>query len=73
MQSRAAVALTPRLAATLRLDMPAADSLSTSRTLRMGNLGPGIPRSLVEKSKAMPIRGSPNGLLHPHPQLVAIP
>src|SRR5215813_4435216 len=45
MQSRAAVALIPRLAAILRLDMPAADSLSTSRTLRMGNLGSGIPRS----------------------------
>src|SRR5262249_51299470 len=45
MQSRAAVALIPRLAAILRLDRPAADSLSTSRTLRMGNLGSGIPRS----------------------------
>src|ERR1700746_195990 len=42
MHSPAAVALTPRLAAILRLDMPAADSLSTSRILRMGNLGPGI-------------------------------
>jgi hypothetical protein len=42
MQSRAAVALTPRLAPILRLDMPAADSLSTSRILRMGNPGPGI-------------------------------
>ena len=38
----AAVALTPRLTAIWRLDMPAADSLSTSRILRMGNLGPGI-------------------------------
>jgi hypothetical protein len=28
-----ALALTPRLAAILRLDMPAADSLSTSRTM----------------------------------------
>jgi hypothetical protein len=38
MQSRAAVALSPRLAAILRLDMPAADSLSTSWTLRMGRV-----------------------------------
>ena len=48
---------TPRLAAILRLDMPAADSLSTSRILRMGNLGPGLPRSLWKRSEAMPIRG----------------
>ena len=68
MQSPAAVALTPRLAAILRLDMPAADSLSTSRILRMGNLGPGMPRSLWKRSEAMPIRGSPNGARHPRPQ-----
>jgi len=59
---------TPRLAAILRLDMPAADSLSTSRILRMGNLGPGLPRSLWKRSEAMPIRGSPNGARHPRPQ-----
>ena len=51
MQSRAAVALTPRLAAIVRLDMPAADSLSTSRILRIGNLGPGMPRSLWKGEK----------------------
>jgi hypothetical protein len=39
------------VAAILRLDMPAADSLSTSRTLRMGNLGSGIPRSLWKGAK----------------------
>src|SRR6185369_13220933 len=52
MHSPAAVALTPRLAAILRLDMPAADSLSTSRILRMGNLGPGIAPLLVEKERS---------------------
>ena len=68
MQSPAAVALTPRLAAILRLDMPAADSLSTSRILRMGNLAPGIVSLPVERSEAMPIRGSPNGVRHTRPQ-----
>src|SRR5215471_6204081 len=36
------VAPIDRLAAILRLDMPAAVSPSTSRMLRMGNLAPGI-------------------------------
>jgi hypothetical protein len=40
MQSLAAVALTPRLAAILRLDMPAADS--PQHVARIGNLGPGM-------------------------------
>ena len=52
----------------LRFDMPAADSLSTSRILRMGNLGPGMPRSLRKRSEAMPIRGSPNRARHTRPQ-----
>src|SRR6202035_1392633 len=68
MQPPAAVALTPRLAAILRLDMPAADSLSTSWILRMGNLGPGIAPLPVQKERVMPIRGSPNGARHPRPQ-----
>src|SRR5262249_32919500 len=68
MQSRAAVALTPRLTAIWRLDMPAADSLSTSRILRTGNLGPGIAPLPMERSETMPIRGSPNGARHPRPQ-----
>jgi hypothetical protein len=51
MHSPAAVALTQRLAAIFRLDMPAADSLSTSRMLRMGNLGPGMPRSRGKEAK----------------------
>src|SRR5215475_3140668 len=71
MHSPAAVALTPRLAAILRLDMPAADSLSTSLILCMGNLGPGMPRSLWKRSEAMPIRRSPNGARHPRPQAIA--
>src|SRR5262249_36213455 len=62
MHSPAAVALTPRAAAILRLDMPAADSLSRSRILRMGNLGPGIGALLLWKgAKPMLIRGLPNG------------
>src|SRR5215831_2216268 len=65
MHSPAAVALTPRLLAILRLDMPAAHGLSRSRILRMGNLGPGMPCSLWKRSEAMPIRGSPNGARHP--------
>src|ERR1700758_3570238 len=68
MHSRAAVALTPRLTAIWRLDMPAEDSLSTSRILRTGNLGPGIAPLPMERSEAMPIRGSPNGARHPRPQ-----
>src|ERR1700730_3697339 len=68
MHSPAAVALTPRLAAILRLDMPAADSLSTSWILRMGNLGLGIAPLPVEKERVMPIRGSPDGACHPRPQ-----
>jgi hypothetical protein len=45
MQSPAAVTPIDRLAAILRLDMPPARSLSTSRILRMGNLCPGMPCS----------------------------
>src|SRR5215831_15326977 len=73
MHSPAAVALIPRAAAILRLDMPAADSLSRSRILRMGNLGPGIGALLLWKgAKPMLIRGLPNGARHTHPQVVAI-
>src|SRR5262245_60722161 len=50
-QSMTVVAPIDRLAAILRLDMPAAVSRSTSRTLRMGNLAPGIgPFPPVEKA-----------------------
>jgi hypothetical protein len=35
----------------LRLDMPAAVSRSMSRILRMGNLAPGMPRSLLKRSQ----------------------
>jgi hypothetical protein len=68
MQSPAAVALTPRLAAILRLDMPAADSLSTSRILGMGTLGPGIAPLPVEKEQSHADSRSPNGARHPRPQ-----
>src|SRR5579872_3631375 len=52
MHSPAAVALHPRLAKILRWDMPAADGLSTSWILRMGNLGPGIAPLPVEKERS---------------------
>ena len=52
MQSRAAVALTPRLTTIWRLDTPAADSLSPSRIVRTGNLGPGIAPLPVEKERS---------------------
>src|SRR5215472_4232177 len=69
MHSPAAVALTPRAAAILRLDMPAADSLSRSRILRMGNLGPGIGALLLWKgAKPMLIRGLPNGARPSRPE-----
>ena len=44
------VAPIDRLNAILRLDMPAAVSRSTSRILRMGNLAPGMSRSLFKRS-----------------------
>src|SRR5262249_39393722 len=60
------VAPIDRLAAILRLDMPAAVNRSTSRILRMGNLAPGIAPLPVEKGgEATRIRGSPNGA-RPH-------
>jgi hypothetical protein len=59
MHSLVAVALTPTLAAILRLDMPAADSLSAPRILRMGNLCPGIAPACGKGAKPMPIRGLP--------------
>ena len=68
MQSPAAVTPIDRLAAIFRLDMPPARSLSTSRILRMGNLCPGMPRSLSKGTEAMPIRRSPNGAGHTRPQ-----
>src|ERR1700738_961136 len=52
MHSPAAVARAPRLASILRFDMPAAHSLSTSRILRMGNLGPGIAPLPGEKERS---------------------
>ena len=57
-----------RLAAIFRLDMPPARSRSTSRILRMGNLCPGMPRSLLKEVEALPIRRSPNGVRHTRPQ-----
>src|SRR3954454_7815112 len=72
MQSRAAVALTPRLAAIWRLDMPAADSLSTSRILRMGNLGPGMPRSPLKGAKPCRFADHPTAPVTPVHRLVAI-
>src|SRR5215813_4842609 len=70
-QSMTVVAPIDRLAAILRLDMPAAVSRSTSRTLRMGNLAPGIGPfpPCGKRADLIRIRGSPNGPLHtPSPQ-----
>jgi hypothetical protein len=72
MHSPAAVALTPRLAAILRLDMPAADSLSTSRILRIGNLGPGMPRSCEKGAKPCRFADHPTAPIIPVHRLVAI-
>ena len=68
MQSPAAVTPIDRLTAILRLDMPPARSLSTSRILRMGNLCPGMSSSLPKGTEAMPIRRSPNGAGYTRPQ-----
>jgi hypothetical protein len=57
-----------RLAAILRLDMPAAVNRSTSRMLRMGNLAPGMARPLWKKGDAIWIRGSPTGARHAPPR-----
>ena len=62
----------PRLAAILRLDMPAADSLSTSRILRMGNLGPGMSRSLRKEPKQCRFADHPTAPVTPVHRLVAI-
>src|ERR1043166_5012712 len=72
MPSPAAVALTPRLAALFRLDMPAADSLGPARMLRMGNLGPGMPRSRGKGAKPCRFADHPTAPVTPRPQLVAI-
>src|SRR6201994_1260608 len=73
MHSPAAVALTPRLAAILRLDMPAAESLSTSRILRMGNLGPGIaPAPCGKGAKPCRFADYPTASVTPVHRLVAI-
>src|SRR5215475_15694499 len=72
--SPAAVALTPRLPAILRLDMPAAESLSKSRILRIGNLGPGIGPPLPCGKGAKPCRFAdyPTAPVTPVHRLVAI-
>src|SRR5262249_23198268 len=59
------VAPIDRLAAILRLDMPAPVSRSTSRMLRIGNLAPGMaPSGCGKRREATRIRGSPNGARH---------
>src|SRR6202140_256575 len=65
MHSPAAVGLTPRLAAILRLDMPPALSRSTSRILRMGNLGPGIPSSSQKEPSQCRFEDHPTVLITP--------
>src|SRR5215475_129782 len=70
------VAPIDRLAAILRLDMPAAVNRSTSRILRMGNLAPGIAPLPVEKeARPLGFADHPTVLVHTpphHPQLLGI-
>ena len=73
MQSPAAVAPIDKLAAILRLDMPPARSLSTSRILRMGNLCPGMPRSLSKGARQCRFADHPtDAVTPPLHRLVAI-
>ena len=72
MQSPAAVTPIDRLAAILRLDMPPARSLSTSRILRMGNLCPGMPCSLSKESRQCRFADHPTAPVTPVHSLVAI-
>ena len=65
MASPAVVTPIDRLPAILRFDMPAARSLNTSRTLRMGNLCPVMPRS--------PFKGRGNAGFADHPTAPVIP
>src|SRR5262245_23444443 len=64
------VAPIDRLAAILRLDMPAAVNRSTSRILRMGNLAPGIrPLSLWKKGvRPLGFADHPTVLVHTPPR-----
>src|SRR5262249_1458807 len=70
------VAPIDRLAAILRLDMPAAVNRTTSRILRMGNLAPGIAPLPVEKeARPLGFADHPTVLVHTpphHPQLLGI-
>ena len=67
-----AVAPIDRLAAIWRLDMPPARSLSTSRSLRMGNLCPGMPRSLQKGSRQCRFADHPTVPMTPIHSLVVI-
>src|SRR5215813_9369678 len=64
------VAPIDRLAAILRLDMPAAVNRSTSRILRMGNLAPGIGPLLPVEKGATPLgfADHPTVLVHTPPR-----
>ena len=72
MQSPAAVTPIDRLAAILRLDMPPARSLSTSRILRMGNLCPGMPCSPSKEPRQCQFEDHPTVLVTPVHSLAAI-
>jgi hypothetical protein len=54
-----------RLAAILRLDMPPARSLSTSRILRMGYLYPGMPCSPSKEPRQCRFEDHPTALVTP--------
>src|SRR5215475_13731427 len=61
MQSPAAVALSPRLAAILRLDRPLALSRNTSRIFRMGSLCWGMPSPFERRARQCRFEPYPTG------------
>src|SRR5215467_14216558 len=66
MQSPAAVALSPRLAAILRLDRPLALSRNTSRIFRMGSLCWGMPSPFERRARQCRFEPYPTGAPYLH-------
>jgi hypothetical protein len=72
-QSTTVVAPTTKLAAILRLDMPAALSRSTSRILCMGNLCPGMSSSSQKEPRSCRFEDHPTPSFTPIHRLIEIP
>src|SRR5215831_4118134 len=66
MQPPAAVALSPRLAAILRLDRPLALSRNTSRIFRMGSLCWGMPSPFERRARQCRFEPYPTGAPYLH-------